>query len=183
MFGKLSSSFASLSRLSNLTSHQGNQFNRIQKGVADGSLTRGEAGGLLAQQGRIAQAEARALADGKLGAGEFRHLRQMQRHASHDIFENRHNGCERPTTSSERASRVEGRQGNQGNRIQNGLSDGSLSASEAGGLMAQQNHIAEVKGQALADGKMDAGEFKELRQLQREASFSIFSARHNCIRG
>ncbi|MDC0711055.1 hypothetical protein POL68_21470 [Stigmatella sp. ncwal1] len=175
---------ASRSQTSCVARHLGNQVNRIQKGLGDGTLTLGEAGGLAAQQTRIAEAGSRALADGKLDRGEFKELRQMQRSASRDIFEQRHNASERPAAPSERAPRIDSHQNNQGNRIEKGLGDGSLTADEARGLMDQQSRIAEAKGRALADGTMDEAEYTQLRELQRQASRDIFSARHNCgIRG
>lgn len=174
-----SSGFATLAQTSCVTFHQGNQLNRIQNGLSDGSLTTSEATGLAAKQVGIAQAELSALADGSMDRGEFRQLRQMQREASRDIFEQRHNGSESAGAAGSRASCVEGHQSRQSTRIQNGLSDGSLTACEAGQLMGQQNRIAEAKGSAMADGSMDQAEFTQLRQLQREASLSIFNARHN----
>jgi hypothetical protein len=103
----------------------------------------------------------------------------MQREASRDIFEQKHNASEQPVAEGDRASHIEGFQNNQRARLQHGLADGSLDASEASGLMDQQNHIAETKGSALADGTMDETEYNQLRQLQREADLSIFRARHD----
>lgn len=169
----------STSLLSRVTLHQNHQFNRIQKGISNGTLTPEEATGLAQKQASIAQAEIQALSDGKLDKAEFQQLRTMQREASRDIFEQKHNESEQPVAESDRPSHIESFQNNQRTRLQNGLADGSLSASEASGVMDQQNRIAEMKGSALADGKMDETEYNQLRQLQREADVSIFRARHN----
>jgi CRISPR/Cas system-associated endoribonuclease Cas2 len=152
---------------------------RIQKGIANGTLTPEEAKGLAQKQAAIAQAETQALADGKLDKKEFKQLRKMQKEASRDIFEQKHNSTEQPVAEADRASHLEGFQKNQSGRVQNGLSDGSLTTGEAGGLMDQLNRIAETKGKAMADGKIDDTEYNQLRELQREASISIFKARHN----
>ncbi|MCY1019585.1 hypothetical protein [Pyxidicoccus sp. MSG2] len=158
---------------------QGNQANRIQKGIADGSLTSEEASSLKAKQSQIAEAKDRAMADGKIDKKERKELRKMQREASRDIFEQRHNGAEGPVAPEQRGSNIEGHQTGQRNRIQKGIGDGSLSAGEAGSLMEQQTRVAEAKGKAMADGTMDETEYNQLRQLQREASMAIFNARHN----
>lgn len=167
------------SPLSNIARRQDNQLRRIQNGVGDGSLTADEASGLLAKQTRIAEAKGRALADGSIDEKERKQLRRMQRGASRDIFEQRHNAAESPAAAGQRAACIDSHQARQGGRIQRGLADGSLDACEAGSLMGQQTRIAEAKGRALADGTMDAAEYGQLRQLQREASLSIFNARHN----
>ncbi len=165
--------------LSNITRRQDNQLRRIQNGVGDGSLTADEAGGLMSKQAQIAEAKGRAMADGSIDAGERKQLRRMQRGASRDIFEQRHNGSESPVASGQRASCIDSHQARQAGRIQRGIADGSLTACETGSLMGQQTRLAEAEGRAMADGTMDAAEYGQLRQLQREASLSIFNARHN----
>ncbi|QSQ26405.1 hypothetical protein JY651_16375 [Pyxidicoccus parkwayensis] len=290
-----SSASSSSAHISNLARHQGNQLNRIQKGIGDGSLTADEAKGLMGKQASIADAKRNAMADGSIDKKEFKQLRRMQRQASRDIFEQRHNAAggsaahgpqghcgtstqgqsgtsassgsssvpgqhgtcgtstqgqsgtsttsgsstsgqsgtsttsgssssgqsgtsttsgssssgqsgtsttggssasDKPGTcdgvpvpgtgtsggsvaSDLRASCVGVHQGNQRNRILNGLRDGSINAGEAGGLMDLQNRIAEAKGSAMADGSMSETEYNQLRQLQHEASIRIFNARHN----
>ncbi len=62
------------------------QQQRIQQGIADGSLTRGEARYLEREQGRIDRAEERMAADGNLSPRERQRLNQMQNQASRDIY-------------------------------------------------------------------------------------------------
>lgn len=173
------SSAASHAQRSSFATRQGNQANRIQKGISDGSLTSEEASALKAKQSQIAEAKDRAMADGKIDKKERKELRKMQREASRDIFEQRHNGSEGPVAPEQRGSNIDGHQTGQRNRIQKGIGDGSVSAGEAGSLMEQQTRVAEAKGKAMADGTIDEAEYNQLRQLQREASISIFNARHN----
>ncbi len=175
----INSSSSSIAQRPSFATRQDNQNNRIQKGIADGTLTSQEASGLMAKQSQIAEAKSRAMADGKIDAKERKELRQMQREASRDIFEQRHNASEAPVAPEQRAPNIDGHQTNQSNRIQKGIGDGSLTASEAGSLLDQQTRFAEAKGKAMADGKLDETEYNQLRQLQREASMSIFNARHN----
>ncbi|MFP2931416.1 hypothetical protein ACLESO_40765 [Pyxidicoccus sp. 3LG] len=174
-----SSGSSSRSQIANITRRQDNQDRRIQKGIENGTLTPEEASGVKAKQAQIAEAKNEALADGKIDKKEAKQLRKLQREASRDIFEQKHNATETPATPEQRAPRIDGHQGNQSSRIQKGLGDGSLDAKEAATLMEQQTRIAEAKGQAMADGTMDEAEYNQLRQLQREASTAIFEARHN----
>ncbi|WP_224244384.1 hypothetical protein [Hyalangium gracile] len=168
----------SLSPNDRVAFHEGRQAARIQKGIADGTLTPEEAKGLQEKQASIAEAKSRAMADGKIDEGEFKELRKMQKEASRDIFEQRHNETEVAPAEGERTSRIEGHQNNLRTRLQAGLNDGSVAGSEASSLMDQQTKIAEALGRAMADGKMDETEYNQLRELQREASRNIFSARH-----
>ena len=76
---------------------QGNQQQRIERGVRDGSITRYEAHGLVEEQRRIAEYERRAKADGRLDPREQTTLRQMQDNASRHIAAERHdNEARRP---------------------------------------------------------------------------------------
>ncbi|WP_224369079.1 hypothetical protein [Hyalangium versicolor] len=179
--GKSAGSAASkpTSRGERLMQHQTNQLNRIQKGLSDSTLTADEAKGLAQKQLDIANKTLSALSDGKLDKGEFKELRQMQKGASRDIFEQRHNDTEQPVAAGERTSHIEGFQNNMSARIQKGISDGSLTSEEASKLMDGQSRIAEAKGSALADGTMDETEYSQLRELQRQASRDIFASRHN----
>ncbi|MCP3143149.1 hypothetical protein [Pyxidicoccus xibeiensis] len=174
-----SSASASRPQLSGVTRRQENQDKRIEKGLADGTLTAEEAKGLKETQARIAEAKKEALADGKVDKKERKELRKMQREASRDIFEQRHNATETPAAPDQRAPRIDGHQGTQSDRIKKGLGDGSLGAGEASKLMDMQTRIAEAEGRAMADGTMDEAEYNQLRELQREASVAIFNARHN----
>lgn len=63
---------------------------RIQRGLADGSLTRAEAQRLAAEQARIDELERIFRADGRLSGIEQQYLVRMQQHASRQIFDERH---------------------------------------------------------------------------------------------
>lgn len=68
-----------------------NQEQRIDQGVASGSLTPREAGRLEAQQARIEQREQRLKSDGVLTAKERARLARDQNRASKTIYRKKHN--------------------------------------------------------------------------------------------
>ena len=67
------------------------QDQRIQNGVRDGSLTRGEANRLDRGQNRIDRYEARARSDGTVTPGERNRIDNMQNRESRQIYNDRHN--------------------------------------------------------------------------------------------
>lgn len=72
---------------------------------------------------------------------------------------------------------VDIRQARQGERIERGYRDGSLTPREAAGLAEQQRRIAEFERRARADGHLDPYERATLRQMQDHASQSIRAER------
>lgn len=68
-----------------------NQERRIEQGVASGSLTNREVGRLEKKQSRIAGAEAKAAADGHVGAAEQRRVEKAENRASRQIYRTKHN--------------------------------------------------------------------------------------------
>lgn len=79
-----------------IDARQQRQEARIDQGVAAGQITHHEARKLHRQQRKIALAEARAKADGKVTRAERRHLQHMQDHASRQIHRQRHDRRQRP---------------------------------------------------------------------------------------
>jgi hypothetical protein len=69
---------------------QANQEQRIDQGVAKGSLTRREARRLQHEQGAIDKAENKAKADGTVTRAERRRLHRLQDRASRDIRRQKH---------------------------------------------------------------------------------------------
>jgi hypothetical protein len=63
------------------------QLRQIEAGRYSGELTRREYRELLAEQGRIAEMERAALADGYVNGREFRTIREAQREAARRIDE------------------------------------------------------------------------------------------------
>ncbi len=69
---------------------QANQQNRINQGVASGSLTPKEADRMNRQQSRNAAAEAKAKADGVVTQKERAHLQHRENKSSRNIKRNKH---------------------------------------------------------------------------------------------
>jgi hypothetical protein len=67
------------------------QDQRIDNGIRDGSLNRGEANRLERGQDRINQYEARARSDGNVSPYERGRINQMQNNESRRIYDDRHN--------------------------------------------------------------------------------------------
>ncbi|GAA5185642.1 hypothetical protein GCM10025771_42030 [Niveibacterium umoris] len=67
-----------------------NQQSRIRNGVADGSLTTHEAGRMERQQAHDDRLQARAGADGHVGAHEQRHIAMSEDRSSRHIWRQRH---------------------------------------------------------------------------------------------
>jgi hypothetical protein len=74
-----------------IDARQANQQQRINQGIATGSLTPREVRHLEMQQHRIERAEVAAKADGVLTRGESIRLNHRQNKASRDIFRKKHN--------------------------------------------------------------------------------------------
>jgi hypothetical protein len=67
-----------------------NQQQRIEQGVQSGSLTTREAGKLERGEARIERKEARAGADGHVGAGEQRRVQKAENRESRRIYRQKH---------------------------------------------------------------------------------------------
>ena len=72
-----------------------NQQNRIEQGVQSGQLTNKEVSHLEGGQARVARTEARAGADGHVGAAEQRRIQNKENRQSRHIFNNKHNNRQR----------------------------------------------------------------------------------------
>ena len=68
-----------------------NQEKRIEQGVKSGALTNKEAGRLEGGQARVDRKEARAGADGHVGAGEQRRIQSAENNQSKRIYKKKHN--------------------------------------------------------------------------------------------
>ncbi|HEY6085832.1 MAG TPA: hypothetical protein VIU63_10580 [Nitrospira sp.] len=68
-----------------------NQENRIEQGVQSGQLTNKETGKLEKGQARVDRAEARAGADGHVGAKEQARIQNRENNQSRKIFRDKHN--------------------------------------------------------------------------------------------
>ncbi len=68
-----------------------NQQSRIEQGVQNGSLSNKEMSNLERGQARVDRAEARAAADGHVGAGEQARIQHKENKQSRKVFRDKHN--------------------------------------------------------------------------------------------
>lgn len=156
-------------RSQQLANTQANQLDSIRKGIQNGSITQEEAGRLLDQQARVAQATAAASADGVITTLEAAKIRRLQGQAGRDVFVASHNRSrETPVDPS-----VTRRQAAQLGSIAQGVRSGSLTGAEANTVLADQADIARTAGAAQADGEVDFIEGQELGIRQDAASYEI----------
>jgi hypothetical protein len=82
-------------RMQQTTQRDINQETRIEHGIQQGQLTNREAGWLEHGQARVDGQEFRAGRDGRMSAGEARHVNHAQNVQSSHIHDLRHNGVQR----------------------------------------------------------------------------------------
>ena len=79
-----------------------NQQQRINQGVRSGELTNKEAGSLERGQAHVDRAEARAGANGHVGAAEQARIQGKENHQSTRVYNKKHNETVRPAPSTSR---------------------------------------------------------------------------------
>lgn len=75
--------------------------------------------------------------------------------------------------------RIQKREKNQQQRIEQGEKSGQLTEKEAGRLEAQQDKIKRDEERMKADGKLTKGERRKLKREQDRASKNIYRKKHN----
>lgn len=75
--------------------------------------------------------------------------------------------------------RIDQRQGNQEQRIDQGIASGQLTARETRRLETEQVHINKVEDKAKADGSVTAQERKRLTAMQNQSSRDIRHQKHD----
>jgi hypothetical protein len=75
--------------------------------------------------------------------------------------------------------RVDTRQANEAQRINQGIHNGQLTARETHRLDKQQQRIAVAEANAKADGKVTGQERKRLHKMQNNASKDIYQQKHD----
>jgi hypothetical protein len=134
--------------------NQGRQLHEIAEGVRNGSITAEEAERLLAQQESISKATDQAMADGKLTQEEKLRLQLMQAQADYNIYRAGNNN---QRDLGARWNHTAQAQANQIDQIAHGRGNGNITASEATGLLDQQERIADLRGSGSWFGELLAG--------------------------
>ncbi len=86
------------------------------------------------------------------------------------------NAMAEETTST---PRIDERQQNQEQRIQEGAQSGSLTEVEAKRLEKRQDQIQKMENKAMADGQVSGKEARRIEHRQNQASKQIYKAKHN----
>ncbi len=76
-------------------------------------------------------------------------------------------------------TRIDQRQANQEQRIEQGIRSGQLTAGEAARLERGQARIERMERRALADGRMDPRERRRIMQAQEVQSRHIYREKHD----
>ena len=153
---------------------QQNQKGRIQQGVRSGELTRDETQALVQEEKAIQAEKKEYKSDGTVTKDERKDLHQDLNEASKDIYTQKHDDDRRDQTP-----RVDQREQNQRERIQQGVRSGELTKPEARRLRTEQKDIRRDERAAKSDGRVTAGERKQLHREQNTASRDIHRQKHD----
>lgn len=163
---------------------QAHQEQRIQQGIANGSVSAREAYRLERQQGRIDAAEAAAKADGTVSGAERERLNRMQNNANAAIVQQKHDVNTASTRMAPAAPPTSGalvdrRESAQDARIRQGIASGQIDAREAERLEREQSRISAAEARANADGHVSGAERTRLERMQQRASADIHHQKHD----
>ena len=158
-----------------------NQQNRIEQGLKSGELTTKEAGKIEREESHIDKMESNALKDGKMTNAEKSRIERAQNQASKDIYREKHDAQtgDPNSASSKRMQADVQRNANQEQRIENGISNGSLTNREAGNLERGQARVDRKEGSAAANGHVGAGEQRNIQAAENHQSKRIHHEKHN----
>lgn len=154
-------------------------FNRnaqLAGGVKNGSINKDEFRYLNNYQNQSERLKQQYLSDGYLSPQERMSL-GMRQMGYDQTYQNMAHGDYHPRTVA--TDGMNARQIRQGDRIFNGLKNGSATFGEGVGLLNQQRGIAGTRGAMERDGWLNPFERMQLNGMQNRASGDIFSAKHN----
>jgi len=156
------------------------QQDRISKGIANGSLTAGEANSLEKQESNLNHEEVdmRKMDNGKLTGADKAALEQQQNKLSKEIYQDKHNSA---TQNQDPTSHEGKRAEHQQDRIAQGVKDGQLTPGEASQLENKESAInREVAQDRKANGgRMTAQERAQVNAQQNRVSKQIYRDKHN----
>ena len=163
-----------------INQHKENQQDRISNGIANGSLTAGEASTLEKQETNlnVEENKMKQMDNGHLTAADKAALRQQQNQLSNEIYTDKHNAAKQNLNpTGEIGKKAE----NQQDRIANGVNSGQLTSGEAAALETQENAInKEVAQDRKANGgHLTAQERAQVNKQQNKMSKQIYKDKHN----
>jgi hypothetical protein len=158
------------------------QQQRIAQGVQSGQLTAGETQHLENREAAISKEtqNMRAQDDGHLTAADKAKLNRQYNKTSEQIYDDKHNA----NTAHYGNNEVGQRRENQQDRIAQGISNGSLTAKEAGKLEGQEKAINHqvAADRAANGGKLTPGERQQINKEQNKESKNIYDKKHNAAK-
>jgi len=164
----------------NINQHKENQQDRIANGIANGSLTAGEASTLEKQETNlnVEENKMKQMDNGKLTAADRAALREQQSQLSTEIYKDKHNAANQNANPTSVAGK---RAENQQDRIASGVKSGQLTSGEAATLETQESAInREVAQDRKANGgHMTAQERAQVNRQQNKLSKQIYKDKHN----
>ena len=137
------------------------QKQRIDQGIASGTLTEKEANVLNKEQEKIKSMKDEAKSDGVVTKGEQARIDQAKNRASGNI-------------KREKNDRLTQQQ-----RIDRGVASGQLTQQEADLLNKEQEQIKGMEDEAKSDGVVTKGEQARIDQAKNRADRNIFREKHD----
>jgi CRISPR/Cas system-associated endoribonuclease Cas2 len=165
------------SRHPGVNQRQQHQQDRIQQGVNSGELNRQETRRLAHEQRDIRQLKREYQSDGKITDGERRDLHRELNESNRHIYRAKHNDASRH--GGTRDPKINERQRNQKERIQQGVRSGELTRDERKQLVVEQKTIRAEEHAYKADGVLTKDERKDLQQDLNTASHHIYEEKHD----
>lgn len=158
-----------------------NQQTRVEQGLKSGELSTREAAKLEQREAHIDKMQANALKDGSLSTEEAARIKQAQDKTSQAIYNQKHDAQtgNPDSLSSQRMQRDVGRNVRQEQRINNGLSSGALTNSEAAHLEAGQARTTAKEARAGADGHVGQREQDRIQRKENRESHKIRNEKHD----
>lgn len=158
-----------------------NQQTRIERGLADGTLSTGEAARLEREQAAVERLQAKELRNGKLSPQERARLDAAQDKASHEIKAATTNGVigHPNSVSSQRMQADVQRNVNQERRIHDGVANDTLTNREVAGLERQQARVDHREYVAGRNGHVSAHEQKRVQGIENRQSDRIYDEKHD----
>ena len=159
-----------------------NQQQRIEQGLESGQLSSKEAGQLERDEQRLDRTQAQDLkSGGALTPQEKAQITRQQNAVSRDIHQDKHNAVtgNPNSVSSQRLQADVQRNGNQQQRIANGINNGTLTNKEAGHLESGQARVNRNEANAAANGHVGAAEQAHIQGRENHQSKRVYDKKHN----
>lgn len=184
-------------RVNQVNSREENQQDRIANGVQSGQLTSGETKRLENGEQRLQNNEQKDMAadNGHLTKQDQRQLNREANRMSNRVYDDKHNARTQASGASgagpgkvdpghPRVNQVNGREGNQQQRIANGVKSGQLTPGESARLERGEQRLQhnERKDMAADGGHLTRQDQRQLNKEENHMSKRIYKDKHNAAR-